>query len=227
MVTRLLRLAEPPRPADAADALALAICHLWRGGAQARLAAAARRPGGGARPRHGHGSGRNGGDGGEPMIAHLDGVVTTVAPEGAVIDVGGSRAARAVLAGHAGRPAARGAGQGGHLAGGPRGRADPVRVRQRRRAQHVRAAADRQRHRAAAGAGDAGHVQPGRAAPRGRRRGPDRADQRAGHRAQGRSADRARTGRPARVARRAGHAGAGSALPAPRPGPDEPPPAAS
>jgi len=41
MVTRLLRLPDPPRPADAADALALAICHLWRGGAQARLAAAA------------------------------------------------------------------------------------------------------------------------------------------------------------------------------------------
>ena len=31
MVTRLLRLAELPRPADAADALALAICHVWRG----------------------------------------------------------------------------------------------------------------------------------------------------------------------------------------------------
>src|SRR6266516_2897609 len=50
MVTRLLRMASPPRPADSADALALAICHLWRGGAQRRLAAAgaagllARRP---------------------------------------------------------------------------------------------------------------------------------------------------------------------------------------
>lgn len=32
MVTRLLRLAEPPRPADAADALALAIAHAWRSG---------------------------------------------------------------------------------------------------------------------------------------------------------------------------------------------------
>ena len=34
MVTRLLRLSEAPKPADAADALALAICHIWRGGAQ-------------------------------------------------------------------------------------------------------------------------------------------------------------------------------------------------
>jgi crossover junction endodeoxyribonuclease RuvC len=40
MVTRLLRMVEAPTPADAADALALAICHVWRGGAQARLAAA-------------------------------------------------------------------------------------------------------------------------------------------------------------------------------------------
>src|SRR5215467_5000193 len=41
MVTRLLRMDGPPRPADTADALALAICHLWRGGMQRRLAAAA------------------------------------------------------------------------------------------------------------------------------------------------------------------------------------------
>ncbi|MFW6599613.1 crossover junction endodeoxyribonuclease RuvC [Propionibacteriaceae bacterium Y2011] len=38
MVTRILRLPEPPRPADAADALALAVCHLWRGGPVNRLA---------------------------------------------------------------------------------------------------------------------------------------------------------------------------------------------
>jgi crossover junction endodeoxyribonuclease RuvC len=37
MVTRLLRLSETPRPADAADALALAICQLWRGSATTRL----------------------------------------------------------------------------------------------------------------------------------------------------------------------------------------------
>ncbi|HCK78542.1 MAG TPA: crossover junction endodeoxyribonuclease RuvC [Actinobacteria bacterium] len=37
MVARLLRMDSPPRPADAADALALAICHLWRGGAQQRI----------------------------------------------------------------------------------------------------------------------------------------------------------------------------------------------
>ncbi|MEE6272179.1 crossover junction endodeoxyribonuclease RuvC [Georgenia wangjunii] len=32
MVRRILRLSEAPRPADAADALALAVCHVWRGG---------------------------------------------------------------------------------------------------------------------------------------------------------------------------------------------------
>ncbi len=40
MVTRILRLTAMPRPADAADALALAICHVWRGGATARIDAA-------------------------------------------------------------------------------------------------------------------------------------------------------------------------------------------
>jgi crossover junction endodeoxyribonuclease RuvC len=43
MVTRLLRLDAAPRPADAADALALAICHLWRSPMQAKLAALAAR----------------------------------------------------------------------------------------------------------------------------------------------------------------------------------------
>ncbi|MBO0610590.1 crossover junction endodeoxyribonuclease RuvC [Myceligenerans salitolerans] len=30
MISRILRLDDPPKPADAADALALAVCHLWR-----------------------------------------------------------------------------------------------------------------------------------------------------------------------------------------------------
>lgn len=41
MVTRILRLDAPPKPADAADALALAITHIWRGSAVSRLEAAA------------------------------------------------------------------------------------------------------------------------------------------------------------------------------------------
>ena len=40
MVTRLLRLSAAPTPADAADALALAICQQWRGPAAARIEAA-------------------------------------------------------------------------------------------------------------------------------------------------------------------------------------------
>jgi crossover junction endodeoxyribonuclease RuvC len=36
MVTRILRLPAQPTPADAADALALAICHAWRAPALAR-----------------------------------------------------------------------------------------------------------------------------------------------------------------------------------------------
>jgi len=43
MVARLLALPERPTPADAADALALAICHLWREPMRARLAEVERR----------------------------------------------------------------------------------------------------------------------------------------------------------------------------------------
>jgi crossover junction endodeoxyribonuclease RuvC len=42
MVMRLLRLASRPEPADAADALALAICHLWRAPAISAQQAGAR-----------------------------------------------------------------------------------------------------------------------------------------------------------------------------------------
>jgi crossover junction endodeoxyribonuclease RuvC len=40
MVTRLLGLKEAPKPADAADALAIAICHVWRAPMRNRLAEA-------------------------------------------------------------------------------------------------------------------------------------------------------------------------------------------
>lgn len=40
MVARILGLADVPRPADAADALALGICHLWRAGSAAGAVAA-------------------------------------------------------------------------------------------------------------------------------------------------------------------------------------------
>jgi crossover junction endodeoxyribonuclease RuvC len=40
MVARVLALGAPPRPADAADALALGICHIWRAPMRARLAEA-------------------------------------------------------------------------------------------------------------------------------------------------------------------------------------------
>lgn len=40
MITRLLRLSAPVKPPDAADALALAITEIWRGGAEARIARA-------------------------------------------------------------------------------------------------------------------------------------------------------------------------------------------
>jgi len=49
MVTRLLRLTAQPKPADAADALALAICHIWRGSAQSRIDAAVAAVGKGSR----------------------------------------------------------------------------------------------------------------------------------------------------------------------------------
>jgi crossover junction endodeoxyribonuclease RuvC len=53
MVARLLRLDAVPGPADAADSLALAICHIWRGGAQTRIDAAVAQAGSRAGSRAG------------------------------------------------------------------------------------------------------------------------------------------------------------------------------
>ena len=38
MVVKVLNLTEIPKPVDATDALALAICHIWRGGASSKIA---------------------------------------------------------------------------------------------------------------------------------------------------------------------------------------------
>jgi crossover junction endodeoxyribonuclease RuvC len=40
MVQKILNLETIPKPVDATDALALAICHIWRGGGNSRLAQA-------------------------------------------------------------------------------------------------------------------------------------------------------------------------------------------
>ena len=41
MVTKILNLEAPPKPVDTTDALALAICHHWRGAGSRRIASAA------------------------------------------------------------------------------------------------------------------------------------------------------------------------------------------
>ena len=98
MVMRLLRLADPPKPADTADALALAICHLWRG-PQTRLGAAALLARGGDPPDPPSRCAPAAAGPRPPpvtpgrrrpaVISHLDGIVCAIAPEGAVIEVGG------------------------------------------------------------------------------------------------------------------------------------------
>jgi crossover junction endodeoxyribonuclease RuvC len=40
MVQKILNLETIPKPVDATDALALAICHIWRGGGDAKIAQA-------------------------------------------------------------------------------------------------------------------------------------------------------------------------------------------
>ena len=58
MVTRVLGLAAAPKPADAADALALAVCHVWRGPVQDRLRVAALAAGAGVTGYGAHASTR-------------------------------------------------------------------------------------------------------------------------------------------------------------------------
>ena len=93
MVTRILGLEVAPKPADAADALALAICHAWRGAA----GRPARRPGR-PRPRRA----------GPPVIASVRGPVAHVGLDHVVVEVGGVGMLVHTTPGH-GRPAAAGA----------------------------------------------------------------------------------------------------------------------
>ncbi|NUV71162.1 crossover junction endodeoxyribonuclease RuvC [Streptomyces sp. CAI-121] len=79
MVTRLLRLDAPPKPADAADALALAICHIWRAPAQNRLqqAVAAHRTPGASRRQTTPGISRTPGASGAPRAPGASGATGT------------------------------------------------------------------------------------------------------------------------------------------------------
>ena len=146
MVTRVLGLAEAPKPADAADALALAVCHVWRGPAQHRLRVAALAGGIGA-PVAQHDAAAVDGGGG-PMIASRE------RPGGRGLPGRRRRRGRRRRPGRAVHPRHdRPAAGGGERPPGdqpdrPRGLAHPLRLRRRRRAAAVRAAADRQRRRA-------------------------------------------------------------------------------
>lgn len=101
MVTRLLRLDAPPKPADAADALALAICHIWRGPATNRLQqAVAQNRLQQAVVQHAAACTQNPASPASPedparierpyrMIAFVSGTVAALAPDAAVVEIGG------------------------------------------------------------------------------------------------------------------------------------------
>ena len=92
MVTRLLGLAEAPRPADAADALALAICHCWRAPMLDRMAQARERSAELARrhrARLAAAAAAQTGRGAAPMIAGVRGEVLEIGLDHAVVEVGG------------------------------------------------------------------------------------------------------------------------------------------
>ena len=129
MVARILRLDGPPKPADAADALALAITHVWRGGAQARIDAAL------AAQR-----GATGATGPPPEGAGHDRVRPRRRrrhqPHQRRARGRGSRARAHVYAGHAGDAAPRPDGDAADEHGRARGLADPVRLPRRRREVH-------------------------------------------------------------------------------------------
>ncbi len=85
MVARLLKLARPPRPADAADALGLAVCHLGSAGLRTAVAAEGPAPDG-LTPRRR----RRAGEGVATMIGSVRGEVLERSAAGEVlVEVGG------------------------------------------------------------------------------------------------------------------------------------------
>ena len=150
-------LAEAPRPADAADALALAICQIWRGSAQAKIAAAS------ARSQPAALAAKIG-----PMIASVSGRVAALGPDGAVIEVGGVGLSVSCSPATLARLRVGETRAAGDEPGRPGGLAHPLRLRRRRRAGPVRTAADGQRRRPEAGADDSGRAAAARGPARGR-----------------------------------------------------------
>ena len=129
--------ARPMRPTRSA----LAICHVWRGGARRR---GSPRPAGARRGRTE-----------APVIAFVRGRVRA-RPRTTPSSRSAGSGWPCTPPRHAGRRCGRGEqARLADRAGGPRGLADPLRLRRRRRARAVRAAADRGGRRPAAGAGDA------------------------------------------------------------------------
>ena len=201
MVKLLLGLDAVPTPHDAADALAVAICHLHQSGVIAAAGARTRA----AEPRGGC---RRPGAGGSTDRRHDDRVPARAHPReasqprhrrrggrrlrraGAALDLLHRR--RAGRRDRAARPHAR-----------ARGSARALRVRHAARAGAVRAADRRQRHRPEAGAGGAvGHraARPGRRHPARRRRAAHAHSRR---RQEDRRADRRRAARSAAEGARA------------------------
>ena len=134
MVTRVLGLAAAPKPADAADALALAICHVWRGPAQHRLRRRRAAPAASAR-RSGstHAAALDGGGG--PMIASVQRPGGRGRrPDGAVVEVGGIGLAVQCTPGTIARLQVGEQRPAVDQPGRPRGLAHPLRLRRRRRA---------------------------------------------------------------------------------------------
>ena len=82
MVTRILGLQAKPTPADAADALALAICHCWRAPMIARMAEAEAKVAAAAQEVRGESEGSE-------MIASIRGEVLDVALDHVVIEAAG------------------------------------------------------------------------------------------------------------------------------------------